>query len=179
MLMTKNKMGLVFFLSMFFIAAAFAATSGSIFDLPAKFVSEGKEVTLSKWKGTPLVVTMTYTSCQYACPRILERLKNVQKHFDKKGKKAQFLVATFDPVRDTTQKLKSHQESVGEIAKNWKFLTGSEPELRQLSMVLGIRFEKNPESGDITHDNKILIIDESGKLVQELSGLSPDVSELN
>lgn len=156
-----------------------AEVRGSIYDLPAQFKTKsGESVSLSKWKGTPLVMTMTYTSCEYACPRIIVKLKNVQKHYDKIKKKAQFIVVTFDPLRDTPEKLNGYHKSTGEIAKDWVFLSGAEADTRRLSMVLGIRFERNPEDGNISHDNKILIINEKGEITQELNGLGPDVSEL-
>lgn len=180
MLMIRNK-GLVFFALVLasFAVPAHSEVHGSIYDLPAKFRLESSDsVSLSKWKGTPLVMTMTYTSCEYACPRIIEKLKNVQKYYDKKKKKAQFIVVTFDPSRDTPEKLKGYQKSTGEIGKNWIFLSGAESDTRKLSMVLGIRFERNPEDGTISHDNKILIINEKGEITQELNGLSADVSEL-
>jgi len=178
--MTVSK-GFALFVSLIsvFAAPAHSEVRGSIYDLPAKFKIEGgDQVSLSKWKGTPLVMTMTYTSCEYACPRIIEKLKNVQKHYDQKKKKGQFIVVTFDPSRDTPEKLKTYHNTTGELAKNWIFLSGSEVDTRTLSMVLGIRFERNPENGNISHDNKILIINEKGEITQELNGLNADVSDL-
>lgn len=181
--MMKNKVFRIINVILFFVVISISARAtdklSSLYDLPVKFkTSQDEDVTLSKWKGTPMVITMTYTSCEYACPRIIERLKNVQRFFNSKKRSAKFIVATFDPVRDTHKRLKSHQESIGDAVKDWTFITGSEPNLRQLSMILGIRFEKNPEDGNISHDNKILITNDKGEIIQELNGLSPDVSEI-
>ena len=177
--MIRNKKW-QFLLFLFSVSSANAEIrSGSLYELPAKFQStSGETVSLSKWKGTPIVITMTYTSCQSACPRITEKMKNVQKYFNSKGRKAQFIIGTFDPSRDTPKRLKTHQDAIGDLAKEWSLLSGTDSAMRQLSMVLGIRYEKNPETGNISHDNKILITNDKGEIVQELNGLNADVSEI-
>lgn len=177
--MIRNKMIFLSFLFFLPLSLQAAEPKGSIYDFPGKFKTQtGAPVALAEWKGTPLVITMTYTSCQFACPRIIEKLKAVQKKFDEKKKKAQFVVITFDPARDSTATLKSYHAKTGDLTKNWVFLNGSASDTRRLAMVLGIRYERNPEDGNISHDNKILITNDKGEIIQELNGLNPDVSEL-
>jgi protein SCO1/2 len=166
-------------LSMLFLApmAASAASDSSVYDLPLTFTNQkGESAPLSQYRGRPVVMTMTYSSCQFACPRILQRMKNLQKAYREKGMKADFVVVTFDPARDSPERLKEVQKTTPETA-DWTFLSGKDAATRQLSMVLGIRYERNPEDGHISHDNKILILDEKGVIRKELNGLQPDVSE--
>lgn len=157
--------------------AGFGAESASVYDLPLSFTDQhGASAPLSRWRGRAVVMTMTYSSCQFACPRILQRMRNLQKAYREKGMKADFVVVTFDPERDSPARLKEVQKGTTESG-DWTFLSGKDAATRQLSMVLGIRYERNPEDGHISHDNKILILDEKGVIRKELNGLQPDVSE--
>jgi protein SCO1/2 len=160
-----------------FSGFVYAADKTSIYDLPVEFKdTSGKKVLLSQFKGKPTVMTMTYSSCPMACPRILQRVKGIQKTAKKDGKEANYVIVTFDPERDTSAHLaKVQKESDG--TAGWSFLTGSNASVRQLSMVLGIRFQKNPEDGNISHDNKIVVLDEKGVIVKELNGLNVDPTD--
>lgn len=165
----------VFFLGLNSEVAAVEKTS--IYELPVEFRdSAGERVRLQKFRGQPVVMTMTYSSCPYACPRILQRVKNLQKKARQAGKTAKFVVVTFDPARDTPKRLAEVKRGSEETA-DWVFLTGTESATRQLSMVLGIRYQKNPEDGNISHDNKILVLDENGVVRKELNGLNIDPAD--
>ncbi len=154
-----------------------ASSGSSIYELPFSFTNaKGETVKLSDLRGKAVAMTMTYTSCEHACPRILQRMKNLEKAYKEKGKKAAFVVVSFDPSRDTPARLKEVQKTSSGTG-GWIFLSGKDTTTRELSMVLGIRYEKNPEDGSISHDNKIVMLDEQGRIQKELNGLSPDVSE--
>lgn len=145
----------------------------TLYDLPITFTTDtGKKVTLNHWKGRPLVVTMAFTTCQFACPRMMESLKKLQKAFDEKKRDADFLIISLDPESDTVKTLTKYRANQNLTFKNWTFLTGKESNTRQISMVLGIRYNKNPESGSISHDNKILLINTKGEIEKELLGLN-------
>lgn len=145
----------------------------SLYDLPIQFSTDsGKKVKLEDWKGRSLVVTMTYTSCEFACPRMVQSLKKLQKLFDEKKRDADFLVISFDPGNDTVSALGKYRKKTELGYKNWTFLTGTETDTRKIAMVLGIRYNKNPESGVISHDNKILLINGKGEIEKELVGLN-------
>lgn len=176
MIRSKVAVSVLFFLSLLVGSPAFAA-EGSIYDLPVVFKNEnGADVSLKKWAGKQVVVTMTYTSCEYACPRILKKLKDVQKEADRLKMSMEFVVITFDPTVDTSAKLKSYRKEASHQEKNWTFLTGTEEGARQTSMVLGIRFSKNPANGVISHDNKIILLDEKGTISKVLNGVGGEVT---
>lgn len=163
-------------LSIFFSLSAIAESpesKASLYDLPVSFSTDsGEVVKLDHWKGRPLVVTMTFTSCQFACPRMMESLNKLQKLFIEKKRDADFIIVSFDPVNDTVKALSKYRTEKKIAFKNWTFLTGTDSDTRKLAMVLGIRFNKNPESGAISHDNKILLINGKGEIEKELVGLN-------
>ncbi len=152
-----------------------ADEKASLYDLPIEFQTDsGKKVKLENWKGRPLVVTMAFTSCQFACPLMMKTLQKLQKAFDERKRDADFLIISFDPENDTVSALAKYRRTTKLDFKNWTFLTGTEADTRKIAMVLGIRYNKNPESGAISHDNKVLIINAKGETEKELIGLNID-----
>jgi len=174
----KSQLSIAMLLVLLTSSSGMAASSeekASLYDLPISFSTDGgKLVQLENWKNRPLVVTMTFTSCQFACPRMVESLKKLQKLFDEKKRAADFLIISLDPEHDTAPTLSKYRRDKKIDFKNWTFLTGSETDTRKIAMVLGIRFNKNPESGSISHDNKILLINGKGEIDKELVGLNID-----
>lgn len=125
----------------------------------------------------PVVLTMVFTSCQATCPITMAKLKAIQARFDQEGRAAQFVVVSFDPARDTPEKLARYRVDTGLQQPNWTFLVGSEHDTRTLAMLLGIKCARNPISGDIMHDNKIVLLDPDGAIAKELLGLDAPIED--
>lgn len=161
------------------VSTSALATDSSIYDLNGKWKSDsGKSVSLSDFKGKKAVLAMMYTSCKTACPLILKKLRSIESQLLKSKIDANFLVVTFDTDTDSTEKLghfKSHMEL---NSKTWTLLVGSPNDTRQLSMVLGIKYNRNSKSGEIMHDNKIILLNEQGAIVRTLEGLDADSNVL-
>jgi len=161
------------------ISLSAAASTGSLYDAKLKFTDDtGAPVELSKWKGETVVITMAYTSCTHTCPMILRKLGQIRDLYHGQGKKPKFVIATFDPEHDTAAALAEYRKKSSNLDKDWTFVTAPQPVTRKLSMLLGIKYRINAESGDIMHDNKILVLDETGKIRHSLMGLDADISVL-
>ena len=65
----------------------------------------------------------------------------------------------------------------GHFNPNWSFLVGSEEDTRTLAMLLGIKYSRNPISGDIMHDNKIVLLNGTGEITKELLGLDASIED--
>lgn len=161
-----------------FVGLSVYASSQSIYQAPLAFRNDqGTKVTLSKWKGRPVVIGMAYTSCSHTCPLILKKMREVEKKLGLE-KTADFVVVSFDPENDTPAVWAEYRKKSEITAANWHFLSGSEQATRTLSMLLGIKYKKDPETGAIMHDNKILMLDREGSIAGVLNGLSAPVEEL-
>ena len=44
-------------------------------------------------------------------------------------------------------------------------------------MLLGIKYSRNPTSGDIMHDNKIVLLNGAGEVTKELLGLEASIED--
>jgi protein SCO1/2 len=157
-------------------AAAPATASRSLYQVPLTFRTDGGEtVTLDHWKGEKVVLTMVFTSCQATCPVTMAKLHAIQERFDHAGIAAHFVIVSFDPLRDTPEKMTAYRAAAGHQNANWTFLVGSEDDTRALAMLLGIKYARNPISGDIMHDSKIVLLNAEGEITKELLGLDAPI----
>jgi protein SCO1/2 len=105
-------------------------------------------------------------------------MRKTETQLSEKGLTPEFILVTFDPKRDTPSHLKNYRTQIGVTERQWHFLSGSEADTRSLSMLLGIKFAKDPESGEIMHDNKLILISPTGEIRAKLNSLSENDSDL-
>ena len=141
---------------------------GSIYRAPMVWQDEtGARLVLSRWKGKSVIITMWYTTCSSRCPITLQKLKEIQKRFDERLQKAEFVLVTLDPRQDTPQALEGFRKSCRLTASNWHFLRGSEADTRKLASLLG--FGKYQNMGDgILHTLRISRVNEAGEVARTL-----------
>jgi protein SCO1/2 len=137
-----------------------------------------QEVQLKYFKGKWLILSMMYTTCQGSCPLIMKKMRKIEAALKEKKKQAHFVLITFDPKRDTPSKLKKYREDVGLDQKTWHFLSGTAEDARRLSMLIGIKFSEDPESGEFMHDNKIVLISPEGEIKTTIQNLGDPETEL-
>mgnify|MGYP000934480486 CR=1 FL=1 len=159
--------------------SANAGSTGSLFSTQFKWTDDqGKALRLEEFRGKWTILSMMYTSCPSSCPLIVQKMRKIESQMSTKGLKADFVLVTFDPERDTPAKLKTHRAKISVTEKNWYFLSGSAAETRRLSMLLGIKFAKDPESGEFMHDNKIILVSPTGEIKARLNSLGENDSDL-
>jgi len=152
--------------------------SRSLYQAPLTWRTDhGETVALDHWKGEPVVLTMIFTSCQATCPVTMGKLVAIQERFDREKIAAHFVIVSFDPLRDTPEKLAQYRRDTNHGNPNWTFVVGSEDDTRTLAMLLGIKYSRNPVSGDIMHDNKIVLLNGAGEITKELVGLDASIED--
>ncbi len=150
----------------------------SLYTVPLSWTDDtNSKVTLSTYEGHFVVTTMTYTTCQSACPLIMKKLKKIQSELGD-FKDVEFVVVTFDPSVDTPQALLKYKKAQKINDTHWHFLNGTEENTRKLSLLLDISYQKNKKTGHFMHDNKILLLDQKGHIVVTLDGLDADTAPL-
>jgi len=175
--MRRSTLGLGLAAALVLVGAA-ALASRSLYQVPLTFRTDaGETVGLDHWMGEKVVLTMIFTSCQATCPLTMGKLREIQAQFDREKIAAHFAIVSFDPARDTPEKLAKYRKDTGHTNPNWTFLVGSEDDTRMLAMLLGIKYSRNPVSGDIMHDNKIVLLDAAGNVTKELLGLNAAIED--
>lgn len=141
------------------IMAEYAGYTGGDFTLQ----SPGGEVSLHDFKGRVVLIYFGYTYCPDVCPTSLSVMGQAMALLEDKAN-VKGLFISFDPERDTPEKLKSyapyfHSEITG--------MTSSAPRILEVSTRYGVYYkkvERDEKDYLIDHTSRIYLIDQQGQL---------------
>ena len=117
------------------------------------------------------MLNFIYTRCPIAtmCPAATLRMMAVQKRARETGVKNLELVSiTLDPAHDTPGVLRDYAAARGIDTRNFSFLTGPEPAIRDLLRQFGVIAEF--QDGLLKHTLATLLIDERGRIIHRADG---------
>ena len=124
----------------------------------------GEEVSLSNLQGRIQVVSMLYTNCDYACPRILADMKRIESALsDEEREQTNFLIVSIDPERDTPDRLSSFADENNLDQENWMLLNGGSGDILELAALLGVKYQRVSEE-DFSHSNIITVLNQDGEI---------------
>jgi sulfatase modifying factor 1 len=150
------------------------AVAAAPYELTSKWNSLNKNgIVLSSLKGKVRVVTMGFTSCRYACPRIVGDLQRIETALGPDAAKIGFVFISIDPTRDTSEKLKTFATGRKVDLANWEFLNGSAEGIRDLAVALAFQYQQVEEN--FAHSNLIAVIDAEGKVVHREEEVGADI----
>ena len=89
-------------------------------------------MTLSQFRGKVVALNFIYTSCVLPqfCYRLANHFSVAQRRFQKRmGRDLVLLTVTFDPARDTPERLAEYARQWNADRSVWHFLTGSVDEV--------------------------------------------------
>ena len=154
-------------------------TSHSIFNVESTWEKQnGQRAPLSQIGGRTQIVAMVYTTCKYACPRILADLKTIKSGLSDFGPKdLGFTLITFDPKRDTVDAYTAYAKKNDLDADTWTFLRGEPGDILELANLLGVKYKKLPD-GEFSHSNLITLLKPNGEIADQLNGLGANPAEL-
>ena len=131
---------------------------------------DGKEFNASECVGKPFVVSFIYTSCIHICPTITLSLSNVGKQKEKQfGKDFRFLTVSFDPERDTPQKLKEFGSNFTKDFSHWRFATADKETIDRMAGDFGFFFKK--EGDQFQHMNVVSVVNAEGNILTHVYGM--------
>ena len=130
-----------------------------------------RRVSLSQFRGKVVALNFIYTSC--VLPQFCYRLANhfgvMQKRFSERmGSDLVLLTITFDPGRDTPERLAEYSRQWTADPASWHFLTGSTEEIGRVCSLFGVDFF--PAEGLFSHSSRTAVIDRRGNLVANIEG---------
>lgn len=124
--------------------------------------------------GQALVVGYIYTQCPDICPMVTANMRQLR---DKIGapEDVAFVTITFDPQRDTPERLRSYREAYGLEDTDWQFLTGDPDTISNLMDRVDVRVELSRGSYDdddylIDHTDQISLIDPQQRVLFHYGG---------
>lgn len=127
----------------------------------------GRSFRLPELRGTVYVVSMFYTSCQYACPTTIETMKQTLAQLPEQQRgHARALMVSFDPKRDSIQVLDRVAHEHGLDSQVWTLARTDEASARKLAALLGVQYRALPD-GDFNHNTRLLLIDREGRIAAQ------------
>lgn len=156
------------------------AVSGgaSIYQLDGEWHTQNNDtLSLSQLSGKIPVIAMGFTHCGYACPRLVTDMKRIEEQIPPKKKNdVVFVLASFDTERDHPERLRAFAKEM-DLDEDWLLLHGDEETVRELSMVLDVKYKKQP-GGDFAHSNSITLLNTNGEIVEQIEGLGSDADPI-
>lgn len=150
---------------------------GSIFHLTSEWRNQNNDVvTLGDLGGKVSIVSMIYTHCQFACPRILADMEAIERDLKSRDiTNVNYVLVSIDPARDTPERLKAFYKE-NKLGKEWTLLTGDDESVMELAAVLGVKYKAMGKT-DYSHSNLITVLDPGGEIVHRQEGLGTSPEE--
>ncbi|HEY4650538.1 MAG TPA: SCO family protein [Pontibacter sp.] len=159
-------------------AANSAISDLSVYNLDTDWTNQqGEPLKLPQLQGKIQLVAMVYTSCTYACPRIVSDLKRIEVSLEKYRKEdVGIVLVTMDPERDTPAQLKAFASENGLDPARWVLLTSKQENIQELAVLLNMKY-KNEGNGNIAHSNIISVLNPAGEIIHQQEGLGAEPDE--
>lgn len=150
---------------------------------------DGKRISMKDFRGHPLALTFIYSECPLPdyCIKMSTLFADAAKRIkdDAEAKQIYRLLSiSFDPARDTPQKLRSY--GMGYFGKGvepdfnvWQLAVGTEQEVRAVADFFGLRYQVDEnDKTQFNHSLRTAIISPEGKVTKILPGNEWTVNDL-
>jgi protein SCO1 len=138
----------------------------------------GNPVELRQFFGHgPVILTLVYYNCPMLCTQVLNALNRSLKEIPMDiGKQFSVVTISIDPSERPVLASAKHEMYTGMYgcpgaAAGWHFLTGDEPEIKQLAAAVGFRYAYDPDSRQFAHASAIFVLTPEGKISRYFYGI--------
>ena len=155
-----------------------SVSDNSIYQLNSKWINQdGQKVSLKSFIGKPVVLTMFFANCTYACPLLVNDMQRMESSLSANNRNNyRFILVSIDPERDTPAKLKIYAKEHGLDLSRWTLLTGKSDDIMELAVLTGFKYKKD-DNGNYSHSNIISLLNEKGEVAHQQTGLNQDIAE--
>ena len=126
----------------------------------------GKQVSLTDFKGKPVVLTFLYTHCPDVCPLTAEKLHTVMQNLGSSAQNVAVLAVSLDPKGDTPASVLNFSQ-VHRMLNSWHYLMGTQEQLSAVWQDYGLYAQtETPTStspGTVSHNTALYVIDKQGR----------------
>ena len=140
--------------------------------------ADGSDVRLNDYLGSPLLISMIFTSCHHICPVTTKHLQKMSEAAQEALGDNSFKIISigFDTVNDTPEAMWSFARQQGIDADSWQFLSATAETIEGLSQDLGFQFSASPRGFD--HLIQASMIDRQGKVYSQVYGMKFELPAL-
>lgn len=150
---------------------------------------DGKRISMKDFRGHPLAITFIYAQCPLPdyCIKMSTNFSDAANRIMKEPEAKdvyRLLSISFDPARDTPEKLRSYGLGyLGQGAKPdftvWQLAVGSEKEVRAIADFFGLRYEVDEkDKAQFNHSLRTAVISPDGKVTKIFPGNKWTANEL-
>lgn len=148
--------------------------------LGLKFKDEnGRQVELREYFGSkPVILSLVYYNCPMLCTQVLNGLERSLKELSLAlGKDYTVVTVSIDPTERPVLASAKQQLYTGlygrpGAAQGWHFLTGDEPQIKQLASAVGFRYAYDPDSKQFAHASAVMLLTPEGRLSRYFYGIT-------
>jgi protein SCO1/2 len=157
--------------------AATAFSRDSLYQADATFTDDsGRAFRLGDLRGHPVVLTMFFASCGYACPLLVTDMQAIRGRLPAEQRdRTVFVLVSFDTVRDTPGALARYRAQRG-LDSSWILLHGGDDAVRELAALLGVKYQQETD-GMFSHSNLVTVLNAEGEVVHQRTGLKGGLDE--
>ncbi|MDI1315021.1 SUMF1/EgtB/PvdO family nonheme iron enzyme [Prosthecobacter sp.] len=146
----------------------------TVYDLPGEWRGQdNKPATLASLRGKVHVVTMGFTRCQFACPRILSDMQHIEQALGKDAARTGFVFLSIDPQYDTPEQMTATMLERSLSPARWTFLAAPADVVQQSAVALDFKYQL--VDGFFAHSNLIAVLDADGRVVLRVEALGADI----
>ncbi|MCC6561234.1 MAG: SCO family protein [Xanthomonadales bacterium] len=166
---------------------AVAATAGPTIDIdealafsrsrvgttPPDFVlsdRDGQPLSLSQFRGKPLVVSFVFTGCFQVCPTSTRDLQNAVSAMRERFGPDQFNIVSigFNQPEDSPTAMRTFAAQLRIRDANWEFLSPRQEDVAAMTEAYGFRFRPSPSGFD--HTVQVSLLDAQGTIRSQVYG---------
>jgi protein SCO1/2 len=146
----------------------------------------GQRVSLHKYRGQTLLLTLIYTRCPFPdfCPRVSHEFSSIDRQIQSdpaRYGKTHLLSISFDPAHDTPKILRAYGFSCAgnknpAVFAHWEFSAVPQEELPEFANYFALTYKE--EGGLITHSLSTAVISPNGKIFKWYHGADWQASDL-
>lgn len=121
----------------------------------------GRQVSLRAFRGKVVILAFNDSECTTVCPLTTQAMVDAKRFLGAAGRDVQLLGIDANPRATAISDVRAYSRTHG-MTYQWRFLTGSLPELRRVWRAYGI--DVQIERGQIDHTPALYVIDPAGRL---------------
>lgn len=117
-------------------------------------------------RGKIWVANFVFTSCPSVCPKLMERMQEVQHRSRNAGAGFQLVTITVDPENDTPEKLREYAYRFAASPYRWNFLTGDLKAIEK-TVIDGFKLAMGKDADnlfEIFHSERLVLVDRKGRI---------------
>ena len=122
----------------------------------------GTEVSLSQFKGKPVVLTFLYTHCPDVCPLTADKLHVAMQNLGNDAQQVTVLAVSMDPKGDTAAAAQNFSR-IHKLGDYFHFLIGAHDELAPVWAAYSVDAQAATSAGVVSHSTAIYVIDKQGR----------------